>query len=105
MGIFQTMIELGASALEHVRLGLPTVDDETQRTRMEICYICPFYSKRDTCAKCSCNMKFKTSWPEVSCPVTNKHLDKHEHSLAYPDEEFVPKWPAVAIDNSASPSE
>ena len=37
--------------------------------RMDICKQCPFFSKKQTCKKCGCIMRLKTTLKNAKCPV------------------------------------
>jgi hypothetical protein len=48
---------------------IKTVDDETQKSRLDICYTCPHLTKlTHQCKKCGCFMNLKTKLSEAKCP-------------------------------------
>lgn len=50
--------------------GSPRSPEELGQYRLEICKACDFYRpKTNTCKKCGCFMKLKTSLAHASCPI------------------------------------
>jgi len=48
----------------------PRSQEELVAYRLEICSTCPFYRKlSNTCRKCGCFMKLKSSLANAKCPV------------------------------------
>ena len=48
----------------------PRSPEELAAYRLEICKTCPFYRKlSNTCRKCGCFMKLKTTLAHAKCPI------------------------------------
>ena len=48
----------------------PRSPEELAAYRLEICSTCPFYRKlSNTCRKCGCFMKLKTTLANAKCPI------------------------------------
>lgn len=50
--------------------GSPRSSEELSEYRLEICRACPMYRpKTNTCKKCNCFMKLKTTLEHAKCPI------------------------------------
>ena len=50
--------------------GSPRSPEEIAAYRLEICSTCEFFRKRtQTCRKCGCFMKLKTTLANAECPI------------------------------------
>jgi hypothetical protein len=50
--------------------GSPRSPEEVSKSRLEICQTCDFFRhKSQTCRKCGCFMKLKTTLEKAKCPV------------------------------------
>ena len=48
----------------------PKSTDETVKSRLEICKACEYFRpKTETCRKCGCFMKLKTTLVNAKCPI------------------------------------
>lgn len=48
----------------------PRSNDEIVKSRLEICKACDYFRpKTETCRKCGCFMKLKTTLENAKCPV------------------------------------
>jgi hypothetical protein len=57
----------GQAVVDHVRLGLPMVDQQEKARRLSICQECDHYFD-NTCRRCGCRLDIKAGWAEQSCP-------------------------------------
>ena len=48
----------------------PRSNDEIVKSRLEICKACDYFRpKTETCRKCGCFMKLKTTLENAKCPI------------------------------------
>ena len=68
--IVKKAVSFAKSAARHVAAGLPSVTPAEQDRRMALCLECDQYNAvKQSCRKCGCRMKLKTSWALEKCPL------------------------------------
>lgn len=92
-GILAKIASLTGAVRDHIKAGLPLVDEPSFAARMATCETCPHLQGTHTCGVCGCNLNLKARWAEQKCPVCKKcgrHRD--EHGTAQYECEFESKW-------------
>ena len=67
--LIQKAVNFASAVVEHVADGMPIASPEVQTERMAICKACDLFDGVNTCRDCGCNLKLKTSWLGMSCPI------------------------------------
>lgn len=100
-GFIERALNYAKALRDHVRAGLPMVDESTHRARLEVCEGCPLRAPDWTCNLCGCPTKDKAMWGEQACPACKKcGRPATEHRAAECDG-FEPKWAAVEVKGAA----
>jgi hypothetical protein len=69
-GFLERAVTFAEAMIQHAAAGFPKADEETVKGRLEICRACEFFDpESEHCRRCGCNMPYKVTMADMSCPL------------------------------------